>query len=484
MPTLIIDNYDSFTYNLVHAVAEITHCAPIVVRNDEMTWEEIERLDFDSVIVSPGPGRPEHPRDFGVSAQAIAEAAELNSLARRLPRTPGNRASFWRLCCLRGRARAWTQCGDHPQRRPAVCGRSRALQRHSLSLADGPPAAAARAKEDRLDRGRRGDGAASRYAANLGRTVSPGIDLHGIRDGDFAQFSSACSRARCSNVGRSEPRPSGSAPSKNPSVCPADPSPAAPETIFRNLFSRERYAFWLDSSLVSSNSRFSFMGTGTEVVTRSLSCRTLRLMLLRCPFNSPVVTSAISATHSKKHRSPFPDACLLEVDRFLAIDHIENALWIVSCGEPDQETEKTNHGVKGLPAMSSAVTLCPVEFTLSTERDEYLRMIAECQARIAAGESYEICLTNQLEFKTRYLAAHLLRNAAQAESRSRIRPTCTSTTSTWHVPRLNASCESTPRAAWNRVPSKEPSAEAPLRKRTPCSAPRLQPVKRIAPRIS
>src|ERR1700730_3221652 len=78
MSTLVVDNYDSFTYNLVHAVAEIRQCEPIVVRNDEMTWEEIQRLDFDSVIISPGPGRPENPRDFGLPGQLIAEAAELN----------------------------------------------------------------------------------------------------------------------------------------------------------------------------------------------------------------------------------------------------------------------------------------------------------------------------------------------------------------------------------------------------------------------
>jgi anthranilate synthase/aminodeoxychorismate synthase-like glutamine amidotransferase len=56
---LMIDNYDSFTYNLVHQFAELG--AEVVVRrNDEITPEEAEALEPSHLVVSPGPGRPEH----------------------------------------------------------------------------------------------------------------------------------------------------------------------------------------------------------------------------------------------------------------------------------------------------------------------------------------------------------------------------------------------------------------------------------------
>jgi len=55
---LIIDNYDSFTYNLYQAVAEIRSDVK-VVRNDQITLEEIETMNPQGIILSPGPGRPE-----------------------------------------------------------------------------------------------------------------------------------------------------------------------------------------------------------------------------------------------------------------------------------------------------------------------------------------------------------------------------------------------------------------------------------------
>lgn len=69
---LIIDNYDSFTYNLYQLVGEFEENIQ-VYRNDEITVEEIKKLQPSQIIISPGPGNPENERDFGVSKDAILE---------------------------------------------------------------------------------------------------------------------------------------------------------------------------------------------------------------------------------------------------------------------------------------------------------------------------------------------------------------------------------------------------------------------------
>ena len=70
---IVIDNYDSFTYNLVQYLGEIGTELPIaqeikVYRNDRIGIEEIARLKPDGIVISPGPGRPE---DAGISLELI-----------------------------------------------------------------------------------------------------------------------------------------------------------------------------------------------------------------------------------------------------------------------------------------------------------------------------------------------------------------------------------------------------------------------------
>jgi len=74
MKTLLIDNYDSFTFNLFQLIAEVNHVPPIVVHNDAACWSDIKQLDFDNIVISPGPGRPENESDFGVCKDAILYA--------------------------------------------------------------------------------------------------------------------------------------------------------------------------------------------------------------------------------------------------------------------------------------------------------------------------------------------------------------------------------------------------------------------------
>lgn len=74
MHTLLIDNYDSFTYNLYQLISEVNGVEPTVVRNDEArTVAELGLERFDSIVVSPGPGRPSVARDMGISAAVIRE---------------------------------------------------------------------------------------------------------------------------------------------------------------------------------------------------------------------------------------------------------------------------------------------------------------------------------------------------------------------------------------------------------------------------
>ena len=78
MKVLVIDNYDSFVYNLVQYIGE-QGAETIVYRNDKITLQEATQLKPDRIVISPGPGNPEDEKFFGVSK------AILQTLSQNIP---------------------------------------------------------------------------------------------------------------------------------------------------------------------------------------------------------------------------------------------------------------------------------------------------------------------------------------------------------------------------------------------------------------
>ena len=66
---IVVDHHDSYTWNLVHLVAEVTGTLPTVVQHDEVGAEDVLAHDF--VVLSPGPGHPSEPTDFAVGRDVL-----------------------------------------------------------------------------------------------------------------------------------------------------------------------------------------------------------------------------------------------------------------------------------------------------------------------------------------------------------------------------------------------------------------------------
>mgnify|MGYP001143189174 CR=1 FL=1 len=75
---LVLDNYDSFVYNLVQYIGELGG-EPLVYRNDMVTLSEAKKLKPDRIVISPGPGNPSDERYFGVCSSILRE------LSKRIP---------------------------------------------------------------------------------------------------------------------------------------------------------------------------------------------------------------------------------------------------------------------------------------------------------------------------------------------------------------------------------------------------------------
>ncbi|MBM2852511.1 MAG: anthranilate synthase [Candidatus Nitrosotenuis sp.] len=70
MKFLILDNYDSFVYNIAQILGELG-VESDVIRNDKITIEQIQKNNYDAIVISPGPGTPEDKKYFGICSDVI-----------------------------------------------------------------------------------------------------------------------------------------------------------------------------------------------------------------------------------------------------------------------------------------------------------------------------------------------------------------------------------------------------------------------------
>jgi para-aminobenzoate synthetase len=459
MNTLLVDNYDSYTYNVYQLLAAVSGEEPIVIQNDTVSWGALSRWDFDAIVISPGPGRPERWHDFGVCAD-ILRWSEIPILG----------------VCLGHQGLGQLLDGTVAAAPMPMHGRKSLVRHVGHGLFEGIPQDFSVVRYHSLAvTGPIGpDG---RVTAWTDDGVMMGIE-HRSRPMWGVQFhpesvSTEHGRKLIENFyelarEHKPPRSFGSrrlvTPSQRPIARPevgshlrlrtrtigGEPSTQA---LFEALFMDADYAFWLDS--VDAPTRLaqcSYMGTTTgaeecvleyDVEESAVSIR--RGGETRVEHGSifdvlerELASGAVEPPEGlarglvggyvgylgyeckadcgsrNVHRSDVPDAVMMLANRVVAVDHVGKRTHLLAlCGSEDADAERwlgdAEAAVRGALAAPAAAPperartdgdgggpLAPVRFRCGRGRRQYLADIARCQAALAAGESYEVCLTDQI----------------------------------------------------------------------------------------
>lgn len=453
MRVLLVDNHDSYTYNLFQLLARVLGRTPTVFTNDDPRWDTFDPADTDAVVLSPGPGRPQHPHDLGhiphllnhthlpvlgvcLGHQAIAHLAGAQVLSAPRP--------------LHGHLSRIHHTGTDlftalPQNFTAV-------RYHSLAVHAPLPdtlTATAWAEDEVIMALRHRDlprwgvqfhpeSVASRFGAEL---IANFLDLARPHTATPPTTTPTLTAPTPDHPRTTTPRatthprpPRPPARTTRPPRTRQIPQAVDAEAAFARLYGDTTHAFWLDSSHPHGPARFSFLGARTgEVLTYRVGGPVhvqaadgtehtepgsiFDALHRRVPHPSPSALPfdfaggyvgylgyelKADCGTTNTHTSPHPDAVWLRCDRFVAIDHHHDRTYLVCADdEPDGQAwlEQTLTALTTLtpldppPPPAPPTDLAPL---LQRPHQDYIDDIKECLAQLTAGESYEICLTNRL----------------------------------------------------------------------------------------
>jgi para-aminobenzoate synthetase len=461
MSTLLIDNYDSYTYNVFHLLAAVSGEEPIVVHNDMVSWRALSRWDFDAIVLSPGPGHPARWHDFGVCSD-ILRSSDIpvlgiclghQGLGRVLSGVVGSAPVPMHGRLSRVRHSGTGLFENVPQDFSVV-------RYHSLAVTGplGPDGHVTAWTEDGVVMG-------------IEHTRRPlwGVQFHpesiASEHGhaiveNFYRLAREHKRPRRRGAGRPPaPTPSrtGRERRREPSglelrVRTLEGQPHA-ELVFQRLFGQAEHAFWLDSADAPTKlAQQSFLGTtagaehcvieydvdagqvgirrGDDVTVEHASIfdvldREGAAHAIEPPAAVPrgLVGGFVGylgyeckadCGSPNVHRSDVPDAVFLFANRVVAVDHTTDTTHLLALGQPDDPAPSrwldvaeavVREAIAAPPADDVAVPAAaeepeapvdPVVFRVGRGRTQYLADIARSQAALMAGESYEVCLTDQI----------------------------------------------------------------------------------------
>jgi para-aminobenzoate synthetase len=463
--TLLIDNYDSYTYNVFHLLAAVSGEEPIVVHNDVVSWRALSRWDFDAIVISPGPGRPERWHDFGVCADIL-----------RFSETPVLGV------CLGHQGLGHVLDGTVASAPTVMHGRLSGVKHDDSGLFEGIPQdfSVVRYHSLAVTGSLGGEGRVTAWTDDgvvmgIEHRSRPmwGVQFHpesiATEHGHklFENFYKLARRHRALRGRRANMQPplrrarERSAHVAHPAA-PERPARAAElklhvraiegepsaEALFERLFGTAEHAFWLDSAdAPTALAQSSYLGTSAgagrmvleydveqgvvttqgedasklehgsifEVLDREIQARRLQtpVELARGLVGGFVgylgYECKADCGSPGGHRSDVPDAVMMLANRVVAIDHAEHRTHLLAvCRDDDAEAERwlaeaeqaVGHvlaqGAQEPATPSGAAPLEPVKFRCGRGREQYLADIARCQAVLTAGESYEVCLTDQI----------------------------------------------------------------------------------------
>jgi para-aminobenzoate synthetase len=459
MKTLLVDNHDSYTYNVFHLLAAASGEEPMVVNNDAVSWRVLTRMDFDAIVLSPGPGHPSRWHDFGVCSDILRYSETPvfgiclghqgigNLLEGTVNRAP--MAMHGRLSRVMHEGKGLFK--DVPQGFEVV-------RYHSLAITTPPgPEGSIVAWSD--------DG----VVMGVEHTKRPiwGVQFHPesisteygqkIAENFYelaAQHRNGRSTSRPAGRGTIAPR---SRPARDPQSVPEQgewelrmrtlEGQAPTEHVYEKLFGEAEPSFWLDSADAPTwLAQCSYMGTtagpdscfveydvdsgeiavdraGVHTVEHKSIFDYLDQELKRIAVEPPegvdrgLVGGYVGylgyelkadCGSPNVHSSDMPDAALMLANRVVAVDHIKEKTYVFAlCRGEDQEAELWLDAAEELIAAAIAEPpaerpLAPpsdpgahVSFQSGRGRSRYLADIAKSQEELLAGESYEVCLTDQ-----------------------------------------------------------------------------------------